>query len=130
MIPQRKYIISATYEIIKIFSDVCTLWKNWSSLLLNKDITLSLVGVQISVVHPYICQYINDYNAAWSLVLWCCLLFHIVWCYSYMITSSNGNIFRVTGPLCGEFTGYFPSQKPAMRSFDVFFLSATGYTIE
>ena len=22
-----------------------------------------------------------------------------------MITSSNGNIFRVTGPLCGEFTG-------------------------
>ena len=23
-----------------------------------------------------------------------------------MITSSNGNIFRVTGPLCGEFTGY------------------------
>ena len=23
----------------------------------------------------------------------------------YMITSSNGNIFRVTGPLCGEFTG-------------------------
>ena len=23
----------------------------------------------------------------------------------FMITSSNGNIFRVTGPLCGEFTG-------------------------
>ena len=23
----------------------------------------------------------------------------------YMMTSSNGNIFRVTGPLCGEFTG-------------------------
>ena len=22
-----------------------------------------------------------------------------------MMTSSNGNIFRVTGPLCGEFTG-------------------------
>ena len=24
----------------------------------------------------------------------------------YMMTSSNGNIFRVTGPLCGEFTGH------------------------
>ena len=24
---------------------------------------------------------------------------------SNMMTSSNGNIFRVTGPLCGEFTG-------------------------
>ena len=23
----------------------------------------------------------------------------------FMMTSSNGNIFRVTGPLCGEFTG-------------------------
>ena len=34
-----------------------------------------------------------------------------------MMTSSNGNIFRVTGPLCGEFT----TQRPVTRSFDVFF---------
>ena len=41
----------------------------------------------------------------------------------YMMTSSNGNIFRVTGPLCGEFTGpgEFPAQGPVTRSFDVFF---------
>ena len=40
-----------------------------------------------------------------------------------MITSSNGNIFRVTGHLCGEFTGpgEFPAQRPVTRSFDVFF---------
>ena len=40
-----------------------------------------------------------------------------------MVTSSNGNISRVTGPLCGEFTGpgEFPSQRPVTRSFDVFF---------
>ena len=40
-----------------------------------------------------------------------------------MMTSSNGNIFRVTGPLCGEFTGpgEFPAQRPVTRSFDVFF---------
>ena len=40
-----------------------------------------------------------------------------------MMTSSNGNIFRVTGPLCGEFTGpgEFPTQSPLTRSFDVFF---------
>ena len=38
-------------------------------------------------------------------------------------TSSNGNIFRVTGPLCGEFTGpgEFPTQRPVTLSFDVFF---------
>ena len=40
-----------------------------------------------------------------------------------MMTSSNGNIFRVTGSLCGEFTGpgEFPTQRPVTRSFDVFF---------
>ena len=38
-----------------------------------------------------------------------------------MMTSSNGNIFRATGPSCGEFTGEFPTQRPVMRSFDVFF---------
>ena len=33
--------------------------------------------------------------------------------YAYfMITSSNGNIFRVTGPLCGEFTGRSPVNSP------------------
>ena len=39
-----------------------------------------------------------------------------------MMTSSNGNIFRVTGPLCAEFTGpgEFPTQSPVTRSFDVF----------
>ena len=40
-----------------------------------------------------------------------------------MMTSSNGNIFRVTGPLCGEFTGpsEVPAQRPVTQSFDVFF---------
>ena len=40
-----------------------------------------------------------------------------------MVTSSNGNILRVTGLLCGEFTGpgEFPTQRPVTRSFDVFF---------
>ena len=40
-----------------------------------------------------------------------------------MMTSPNGNIFRVTGHLCGEFTGprWIPTQRPVTRSFDVFF---------
>ena len=42
---------------------------------------------------------------------------------SLMMASSNGNIFRVTGHLCREFTGpgEFPVQRPVARSFDVFF---------
>ena len=56
------------------------------------------------------------------------LLCYVVRCYGlimsiFMLTSSNGNICRVTGPLCGEFTGpgEFPTQRPVTRSFDVFF---------
>ena len=49
---------------------------------------------------------------------------HVVELSNVMMTSSNGNIFRVTGPLCRDFTGHwgeFPSQRPVTRSFDVFF---------
>ena len=38
-----------------------------------------------------------------------------------MMTSYNGNIFRVTGPLSGEFAGEFPSQRSVTRSFADFF---------
>ena len=40
-----------------------------------------------------------------------------------MMTSSNGNIFRVTGHLWREFTGpsEVPAQRPMTRSFGVFF---------
>ena len=42
---------------------------------------------------------------------------------SYMMTSSNENIFRVTGPLCGELTGpcKFPSHRPVTQNFDIYF---------
>ena len=53
----------------------------------------------------------------WNLNMRC------LYIISHMMTSSNGNIFRVTGPLCGEFTGpgEFPAQRPVTRSFDVYF---------
>ena len=43
--------------------------------------------------------------------------------FNDMMTSSNENIFRVTGPLCGEFTGYrwIPLTKASDAKFDVFF---------
>ena len=72
----------------------------------------------------------------WDVVIYHCLRYLILarksscrfalYCFVYitcMMTSSNGNIFRVTGPLCGEFTGpgEFPTQRPVTRSFDVYF---------
>ena len=53
--------------------------------------------------------------------------FSCVWlsciCLSFMMTSSNGNIFRVTGHLCGEFTG--PLTKASDAEFWCFLLSAS-----
>ena len=43
----------------------------------------------------------------------------IIWKDFPMMTLSNGNIFRVTGPLCGH--RWIPAQRPVTRSFDVFF---------
>ena len=62
----------------------------------------------------------------WNMVTsWHGNAFHSIvhWWGKSMMTSSNGDIFRVTGPLCGEFTGpgEFPAQRPVTRSFDVFF---------
>ena len=45
------------------------------------------------------------------------------WDQQHMMTPSNGNNFRVTGHLCGEFTGprWIPSTKASDTEFDVFF---------
>ena len=45
-----------------------------------------------------------------------------------MMTSSNGNIFRVTSPLCGEFTGHrwIPLTKASGAEFWCFLWSAPG----
>ena len=47
----------------------------------------------------------------------------IVLLWNSMMTSSNGNIFGVTGHSCGEFTGprWIPRTKPVTQGFDVFF---------
>ena len=48
-----------------------------------------------SLVHIMSCfLFVTHLNQQWKMFL--------EW---YMMTSSNGNIFRVTGHLCGEFTG-------------------------
>ena len=48
----------------------------------------------------------------------CICRLHDIEALSVMMTSSNGNIFRVTGPLCGEFTGpgEFPTQRPVTQN--------------
>ena len=49
-----------------------------------------------------------------------------------MMTSSNGNIFRVTGPLCEEFTGHrwIPLTKASDAELWCFLWSAPEQTVE
>ena len=52
---------------------------------------------------------------------------------SHMMTSSNGNIFRVTGPLCGELIGHrwIPRTKASDAELWCFFaLAASELTVE
>ena len=50
----------------------------------------------------------------------------------HMMTSSNGNIFRVTGHLCGEFTGprWIPRTKASNAELWCFLWSASHQTVE
>ena len=52
-----------------------------------------------------------------------CEWFNPTWNQLIMMTSSNGNIFHVTGPLYWEYTGHrwITRTRPVTRSFDVFF---------
>ena len=52
------------------------------------------------------------------------VLLHLILCTRYMMTSSNGNIFRVTGHLCGEFTGprWIPHTKASDAELWCFFI--------
>ena len=74
-------------------------------------VLLYLIGITLQVG---LVQSIPPY----SLGLFCLHWGNCMWVI--MMTSSNGNIVHVTGPLCGEFTGEFPSQRPVMWSFDNF----------
>ena len=62
------------------------------------------------------------------------MCFVVVWYQwmSPMMTSSNGNIFRVTGHLCGEFTGHrwSPCTKASDAELWCFLWSAPEWTVE
>ena len=62
---------------------------------------------------------------------------YLVWYWNWdssrgMMPSSNGNIFRVTGPLCGEFTGHqwIPRTKASDAELWCFLWSPPQYTVE
>ena len=75
----------------------------------------------------------NNYIADFNWKLWCYWL-QVLWQHIdalIRMTSSNGNIFRDTGPLCGEFTGHrwIPHTKANDAELWCFLWSAPERTI-
>ena len=76
--------------------------------------------------HVYVMHF-ESYGWNWSLNAknrWLCayLAFRIYFTRANMMTSSNGNISALLALCAGNspVTGEFPTQRPVMRSFDVF----------
>ena len=109
-----------TFEVI--FSRKFSIGKRWygnivlvynsNTLFCSKFIKLLMISNMLSLIRWH--NYNDRQNTA---------RYHNTFESLTMMTSSNGNISRVTGPLCGEFTGpgEFPTQRPVTRSFVVFF---------
>ena len=111
MSAHHRAIMRKGYYFIK---SSCIYWySSWQPLLGDKlCMTYGRYSpVNINLALMYVCR-----NNRWKMCIMAVPTLN-------MMTSSNGNIFRVTGPLCGEFTGpgEFPAKRPVTRSFDIFF---------
>ena len=103
-----------------MFSLICAWTNGWANHRYAGDLRRHRTHYDVTVMKHHACAKSKSFGGSnggysWSITVGLSSL--------YMMTSSNGNIFRVTGPLCGEFTGpgEFPTQRPVTRNFDVFF---------
>ena len=74
--------------------------------------------------------YVVEHSPRKALTFWCrrtsAVLYILVWIMHFMMTPTNGNSFRVTDPLCGEFAGHrwIPLAKASDAEFWFFFICA------
>ena len=79
----------------------------------------------LTVVDNVESKYVTLHHLSGNIIQYLTLYYLVI--IVNMMTSSNGDIFRVTGPLREEIklmTGEFPAKKPVTRSFDFFYISA------
>ena len=125
----HKTILSNVYIVHRISP---VFHRNHLLLVINKQVKISLFMREstewLPMINPYMhknnCQVICRCSSNYTITLF---LPSFIGSRQFMITSSNGNILRVTVLSCGEFTGLqwipiqFPSKRPVTRCFDVFF---------
>ena len=80
----------------------------WPSLMKHKRVTWHrwVNNGLLKVVIVYYRSYMfHLFTNSWSLPFIASMVVFL-WLMELMMTSSNGNIFRISGPLCGEFAGH------------------------
>ena len=89
------------------------------------------------LINRFINRYVSEINKNDTvLTLWAFIDVYlhqrIFSLYKVMMRSSNGNIFRVTGHLCGEFTGprWIPLTKASDAELWCFLWSASEWKVE
>ena len=95
--------------------------------VLNMELFFELFMLEFTIHRDFIItRYPSPYIG--DVINLCCLVapcghIDVLRLQSHMMTSQNENIFRVTGHLCGEFTGprWIPRTKPVTQSFNVLF---------
>ena len=109
------------YEKIHPFLHVTTITK-------SIETTVALAATIIHSCVSILLRLVDRCNASHQQ-LWCILLSNF---QPSMLTSSNGNIFRVTGHLCGEFAGprWIPHTKASDVELSCFLWSASEQTVE
>ena len=129
-------LTSTIYWLPLIFYVAACSYLNYMYITWSVELVCWLKKLESSVPYsdhiPRICHTMK-YTMAWWDLIWCnwsVIAMQFGKCTSYRIQSTvsiefmiKWKHFRVTGPVCGEFTGpgEFPAQRPVTRSFDVFF---------
>ena len=96
---QNAVILQMTFSLLTGYLDIL----NEISLFLQ---------AQKSTIQHWFRQWLGTEHRSFDLNQW-----------HHMMTSLNGDIFHVTGPLCGEFSGHqwIPLTRPVTWSFDISF---------
>ena len=99
--------------------------KNTQNLCLTnvygkKQIIFYLFFFPLKFIHKKVLRKMHSQQVRSACFYWTKAHYHLI---LILMTSPNGNIFCVTGPLWGEFIGHrwIPPQRPVTRSFVVFF---------
>ena len=120
----RRTIDLFAQKLRPVFQHQCThdierCYSNPSSVSLNillrvcLPVCLSITQSILRYICAVHCCVITHACLSWSNIWW------VPGHHQYMMTSSSGNIFSVTGPLCGEFTG--PRWIPLTKASDAKF---------